>query len=142
MNPNDTRLKYVRVTNGLPFAFTDRYDGVPVTIPAGKSENIPIDMAAHFFGPSFETVPMLRHVAKRQGWNTPEYALANPETGRSKAEDLFAKLTIEPVSYKLVEEKPDPKAPVPAEQDFIEDDDGALVRRGPGRPKKTAEVQA
>ena len=137
MNPaeiENTRLKYVRVTNGLPFPFTDRYDGVPVTILSGKSENLPLDMAAHFFGPSFDHAAMLRHVAKRQGWNTPEFVVADEE-GKTKAQRNFELLKIEPVSYKLVEESaPDLSKPIPAEQDIAESDEP--VRRGPGRPKK------
>lgn len=139
MQPNETdqvRLRYVRVINNSSVPFTDRHDGVPVTIEPGKSENLPLDMAAHFFGPSFDPVSMLRHVSRRQGWNTPEFVQVNPATGKTKAEENFSKLKIEPVTYKLVEEKPDPREPIPAEQDLAADEDADAPRRGPGRPRK------
>ena len=112
-----TRLKYVRVTNNLPFVFTDRHDGVPVAIMPGRSENLPLDMASHFFGPSFDPAVMARHIAKRQGWNTPEYVQPDKQ-GKTKAQRYFEMLKIEPVSFRLVEDKeaPDPRKPVPAEQ--------------------------
>ena len=121
MTPDElgrSRIHYVRVTNGLDTAFHDRYDGVPITIPPGKSENIPLDMAAHFFGyhPDVDGATMLRHVAKRQGWNTPDYVKQDPESRKTLAEQLFSKLKIEPVMYKLVPaEDPDPKKPIPAD---------------------------
>ncbi len=112
-----TRLKYVRVTNGNDFVFTDRHDGVPVTILPGRSENLPLDMAAHFFGPSFDPAAMARHVARRQGWNTPDFVTPD-KNGKTKAQRYFEKLKIEPVSFRLVEDKeaPDPRKPVPAER--------------------------
>jgi hypothetical protein len=115
-----SRIHYVRVTNGLDTPFHDRYDGVPITIPPGHSENIPLDMAAHFFGyhPGIEPTTMLRYVAKRQGWNTPDYVKQDPATRKTLAEQLFAKLKIEPVAYKLVPASdPDPREPVPADPD-------------------------
>lgn len=121
MNPvelEQQRIHYVRVHNGLNFPFTDRHDGVPVTIMPGKSENIPLDMAAHFFGfhPGIEPETMFRHVAKRQGWNTPEYVKQNAETHKTLAREYFDKLRIEAVAYKLVPvEQSDPKKPVPAD---------------------------
>ena len=127
MNPAETeqvRVRYVRVTNGLEYAFHDRYDGVPITIPPGKSENIPEDMAAHFFGYHYgvEPVVMLRHIAKRQGWNTPEYVKQDPETRQTLAEKLFARLKIEPVVYKLVpEDTPDPRKPIAADPGIPDD---------------------
>jgi hypothetical protein len=127
------------VTNGLAVPFTDRYDGVPVTLPPGKTENIPLDMAAHFFGYHLDVdrATMLRHVARRQGWNTPEYVKQNPETHKTLAEDYFDKLKIEPVMYKMVEVvEPDPRRPVPADPEVPGE-----IRRGPGRPPKPPEAQ-
>jgi hypothetical protein len=121
MNPAELeqqRINYVRVTNNLAFPFTDRHDGVPVTIQPGKSENLPLDMAAHFFGfhPDVDKATMFRHVAKRQGWNTPEYVKQNPDTHKSLAQEYFDKLKIEAVAYKLVPvEAPDPRKAVPAD---------------------------
>jgi hypothetical protein len=138
MTPEAARLKYVRLTvaRDLPFPFTDRYDGVPVTVLAGSSENLPLDMAQHFFGPTFDPVAQQRHVAKRQGWNTPEFVQPD-KAGKTKAQRYFDMLKIEPVSYRLVEEAaPDPTRPVPAEQNIAEDDTPA--RRGPGRPRNQA----
>lgn len=112
------RVQYVRVTNGLPFAFVDMYDGVPVTIPAGKSENLRPDMAWHFFGYAggVGRAEMLRHTSKRHGWNTPEFVSVNENTGKTKAEEYFDKIKIEAVIYKLVPaEVNDPQEPVPAD---------------------------
>jgi hypothetical protein len=134
------RIKCVRVTNTGKSIFTDRYDGVPFQVFPGKSDTLPIDMAGHFFGPDFDDRDvMFRHIAKRQGWNTPDM-IKPGDDGESKAEKLFASLKIEAVTYKLVpEESPDPRKPVPAEQDIREDDE---PRRGPGRPRKSAEAAA
>ena len=134
MNPAELaqqRVRYVRITNGLDVPFTDRHDGVPITIMPGKSENLPLDMAAHIFGyhPDVEPETMFRYVCKRQGWNTPEFVQQNAGTQKSLAREYFDKLKIEPVAYKLVPvDEPDPRKPIPAEQDVPE------VRRGPGRP--------
>jgi hypothetical protein len=107
----EARVRRVRVTNGLDVPFTDGYDGAPITIAPGESESIDLDMAAHFFGPSFEPLAMFRHVSKRQGWNTPEYLERNAD-GQTLAEQLFAKLKIEAVFYKMVEEESDPDPPI------------------------------
>ena len=134
MNPAETenvRVHYVRVVNNLPFAFTDRHDGVPVTIPPGKSENLPLDMAAHFFGYThhgIEKAVLFRHTAKRQGWNTPDFAKLDPDTGKTKAEAYFDMLRLEPVIYKMVPvENPDPAEPVPA--DTGPEDDAPRTRQ-------------
>jgi hypothetical protein len=103
----DARIRRIRITNGLDVPFTDRFDSVPIEIAPGASESINLDMAAHFFGPTFDPLAMFRHVSKRQGWNTPAHVKINPETGKTLAEEKFAKLKIEPVTYKLLEEKPD-----------------------------------
>jgi hypothetical protein len=140
MNPAETenvRVHYVRVVNNLPFAFTDRHDGVPVTIPPGKSENLPLDMAAHFFGYThhgIEKAVLFRHTAKRQGWNTPEFVKIDPDTGKSKAEEYFDKLRLEPVIYKMVPvENADPATPVPADTSEVYDDT---------HPRKRANMKA
>jgi hypothetical protein len=119
-DPDQVRVHYVKVTNGLDVPFTDRYDGVPVTIPAGKSENIPLDMAAHFFGYHYgiESQDMFHYLAKRWGWNRPEHVIQNQDTRKTLAEEYFAKLKIEPVLYKMVKVEPDdPKTPVPADRE-------------------------
>jgi hypothetical protein len=147
MNPSEieqTRLKYVRVTNGLDFPFTDRYDGVPITIPPGKSENLPLDMAAHIFGYQYGIDPMamFRYIAKRQGWNTPEHVKQNPDTQKTLAQEYFEKLKIEAVTYRLVpDDAPDPRKPVPAEQS-IQSDDEEPVRRAPVKRKPNSEATA
>jgi hypothetical protein len=150
MNPAELaqqRINYVRVTNGLNFPFTDRHDGVPVTIMPGKSENLPVDMAAHFFGysPGVERETMFRYICKRQGWNTPAHVQQNPETHKTLAREYFDQLKIEPVAYKLVPaDEPDPRKPVPADPAIPGADDDAATneRRGPGRPRKQAEASA
>lgn len=130
------RIHYVRVTNNLDVAFNDRHDGVPVTINPGKSENLPLDMAAHFFGYHDGVKPetMLRHVSKRQGWNTPEHVKQDPISRKTLAEQYFAKLDIKPVKYRLVEETVDTESPIPADPlpPPIDDDElpSPLSRRG------------
>jgi hypothetical protein len=106
----DVRVRRVRVTNGLDVPLTDRRDNVPVTIAPGQSESITLDMAVHFFGPSFDPLPMFRYVSKRQGWNTPGYLKVNPATGKTLAEENFAKLRITPIIYRMVEDEPDLEA--------------------------------
>ena len=113
----DMRIHYVRVTNNLDVDFTDRYDGVPVTIEAGSADNLQLDMAAHFFGYDYEVSRevMFRHVCKRQGWNTIEYLKVNPKTGKTLAQEQFDKIDIRPVIYRMVEEKPNLDEPIPAD---------------------------
>lgn len=150
MTPTDLeqqRIKYVQVTNGLDFPFVDRHDGVPYTIQPGRTLSIPLDVAAHIFGfdGKNDRAAMMRYVTRRQGWNTPEYIAVNLETGRTKAEELFSRLKIEAVMYKLVPVEPqDPKRPVPADASADDDGEDAPIKRGPGRPPKprTAEASA
>jgi hypothetical protein len=112
----NTRVEYVRLTNNLPFAFTDRYDGVPFIVAPGKSENFPPEVAAHFFGYDPDPAAQMRHVAKRQGWNTPDFVKVNEETGKNKAQEYFEALKIENIVYKLVPvEDADPREPIPAD---------------------------
>jgi hypothetical protein len=111
------RTKYIRVTNGLDVPFTDMHDGVPITIAPGKSDTFPVDMAAHFFGyhDDVTTEAMFRHTSRRQGWNTPFHVKPDEATGKQLARVLFDKLTIEPVFYRMVEEKVDTTQPIPAD---------------------------
>lgn len=146
MNPAELgqqRVKFVKVTNNLDVPFTDRCDGVPFTLMPGKSDNLPLDMAAHIFGyhPDVEQETMFRYVCRRQGWNTPSHVLQNSDSQKSLAREYFDKLKIEPVEYKLVPaEKPDPRTPVPAEQDVPDAHEGFMrdnpnARRS-GRPRQ------
>lgn len=121
MNAPEVRVQYVRVTNNSDQSWSDRHDGVPVTLPPGASQDVPLDMAAHFFGyhPGVTKVAMLRHMAKRCGWNTGDFV--KQDQHERLAEEVFSKFLIEPVTFKLVEE---PKAqrgakhaPVPAMTD-------------------------
>ena len=123
------RVKYVKITNGLDVPFTDRHDGVPITIMPGRSENLPLDMAAHILGyhPDIEPETMFRYICKRQGWNTPAHVQQNPDTHKTIAQEYFSKLKIEPVSFKLVPANdPDPRKPVPAEQDVPDPNEGLM----------------
>jgi hypothetical protein len=145
MNPSELeqqRVNYVRVTNGLDFPFTDRHDGVPVTIQPGKSENLPVDMATHFFGfnpnREIDSEAMFRHICKRQGWNTPDFVKDRPDHDKTLAREYFDKLKIEAVAYKLVPaDKPDPRTPIPAEQHILDDKPQTFKER-----RKQAEAQA
>lgn len=130
----NTRVEYVRLTNNLPFAFTDRYDGVPFTVPPGKSENLPPDVAAHFFGHARDPDAQMRHIAKRQGWNTPDFVKVNEETGKNKAQEYFAKLEIKPIAFKLVQvdDELDPRDPIPADPEAAREN---LAEGAVGDPK-------
>ena len=117
----DVRVRYVRVVNNTDKVWSDRHDGVPVTLQPGDSENIPLDMAAHFFGyhANVKPVTMLSHMARRQGWNSGDFTVQDPAVRQRLADEFFAKFQIEPVSYRLVpEHEVEPKrrssAPVPA----------------------------
>lgn len=122
---DEQRIRKVRVTNGLDKPFHDRFNGVPITLAPGQTESLPLNMAEHFFGfrPGATPESMLRHIAKRQGWSEREYTQQNPESRKELAEEYFSKLKIEPVYFRLVEEKTDPKAPVPAEQEMAEEEE-------------------
>ena len=118
----DIRIHYIRVTNHAEMAFTDRYDGVPISIPPQGSENLQLDMANHMFGYAYGVSEdaIFRHVCKRQGWNTPEY-LKVQQSGKTLAQEKFGQLEIRPVIYKMVEEKPDLDAPIPADPIPVEE---------------------
>ena len=117
MDAEQYRARYVRVTNGFDANYVDRFDGVPITIEAHSWQNLPLDVAAHMFGYHDGASPesMFRHTCKRMGWNTLKHLERNPDTGKTLAEEMFAKLVIEPVVYKLVEEKVDTEKPIPAD---------------------------
>ena len=127
------RAKYIRVINHGDTAFTDRHDGVPVTIDPGGWENLPLDMAEHFFGYHDGVNPemMFRHVCKRQGWNTIEF-LKVQESGKTLAQERFDKIDIRPVVYKMVEQPMDLDAPIPADPEPSGPDERptAPVRKG------------
>ena len=132
------RTQFVKVTNGLPFAIQDRFDGIPYYIRPGQHENLPIPAAMHMLGYTEPMDPerMQRHVCRRMGWNTMEFLEVNPKTKKTKAQEYFELLKIEPVVYKLVRvdaETIDPNAPVPADPEIP---DAMVERRGPGRPRK------
>lgn len=115
----DVRVRYLRVTNRTEQIWTDTYDGVPVTIVPGQTQQIPLDMATHFFGwhPDVTPIEMMHHLAKRRGWTDPKYQIYDDPIHEQKvADEVFEKFVIEPVTYKLVEERPAARArePVPA----------------------------
>jgi len=119
----EDRVEYVRIVNGLDFEFLDRWDGIPVRIPPGGQTKITPEMAFHFFGyhPGATREVMLRHTAKRHGWNTAEFVQPDPQTKKNKAEMYFDRLKITPVVYKLVPAEPDdPQTPVPADTEVDE----------------------
>lgn len=115
----DVRVRYLRVTNNTEQIWTDTYDGVPVTIVPGQTQQIPLDMATHFFGwhPDARPIEMMHHLAKRRGWRDPKFQIYDDPIHEQKvADEVFEKFSIEPVTYKLVEERPAARArePVPA----------------------------
>jgi hypothetical protein len=110
------RRHYLRVFNDGEADFVDMFDGIPITIEKGRSQNLPLDMAAHLFGyhEGSTADSMFKYTAKRQGWNMKDH-LVRQESGKTLAEELFGKFRFEPVNYKLVEEKPDLSAPILAD---------------------------
>jgi hypothetical protein len=120
----EQRLSYVKVTNHGDAPYIDMYDGVPVTIDPGGSQNIRPEQAFHFFGWTEDArkEQMALHTAKRRGWNTSEH-LAKDESGKPGFQRLFEQLTIEPVTFKLVEETPAADQPIPADPDEANEDE-------------------
>ncbi len=113
----DLRIHYIKVTNNLDVPFTDRWDGIPIQLGPGKSDNFQLEMANHFFGYFYgvDREVMFRHTCKRQGWNTILH-LKVGDNGKSLAQDMFDKIEIKPVVYKMVEvAAPDIDAPIPAD---------------------------
>jgi hypothetical protein len=140
------RIHYVRVTNGLKTAFTDRYDGVPVIIPPGKSTNLELSIAAHLLGyqPGVDDEAMFRHVSRRQGWNTADYAKPDDDDpDKTRARALFDKLKIEAVAYKMVPvDDPDPRKPIPADAAIPDDPPPSTFKDRDERRRKKPEASA
>jgi hypothetical protein len=137
------RVKYIRILNRGDKDFTDRYDGIPVVIDAGGSENLNVEWAAHIFGyrEGATKADMLRHTSKRQGWNTTAY-LAKDESGRTLAERLFDALEIIPITYKLVEDKPNLEEPIPADREALAEDElPALPQKTSGKDVRRSVAQ-
>lgn len=113
---SEERLARVRVTNGLDVVYTDRYDGVPITLRPGQTEVFDLETAAHVWGWSEEATPesLARYIGRRQGWNSTAH-LARDESGKTLAERMAAVIKFEPVFYKVVEADPDPNAPIAAD---------------------------
>jgi len=126
------RIHYVRVVNNGETDFVDMFDGVPITIEAGASQNLPPDMAAHLFGyhDGATKEAMFKYTSKRQGWNNKEHL--ERVGGKTLAERLFDKFDIKQVAYRMVEEKPDLDAPIPADP-VIPEELPALPARPPRR---------
>jgi hypothetical protein len=115
----DVRVQYVRVTNNTPRMWTDSYDGVPVTIEPGTSQNLRLAMAAHFFGwhPDVKPEEMMRHIVRRRAMYEEKYTIhGDPEHEKKLAAEMFADFLIEPVTFKLVEERPGPATKKPAHE--------------------------
>jgi hypothetical protein len=112
----DLRIHYLRVTNNGDADFHDMYDGIPITIDRHSSQNLQLDMAAHLFGYGYGVSEdaMFSYTCKRQGWNTKSH-LEIQENGKSLAQNMFGQFELKPVIYKMVEEKPDLDAPIPAD---------------------------
>ena len=87
---------------------------MPFTILPGKSENFPTEVAAHFYGYDPDPAAQMRHVAKRQGWNTPDFVKIIETSGKNKAQAYFDMLEIKQIAYKLVPvEDADPRRLIP-----------------------------
>ena len=135
----EQRVRFLRVTNNTEQIWSDSYDGVPVTIEPGKTQQIPLEMAAHFFGwhPDVTQAEMMHHLARRRGWRDQKFwVLDDPLHDEKVAAEVFEKFLIEPVTYKLVEERPatQARAPVPA----LTDEDADERLREPTAVKDVA----
>ena len=130
----EERLQYVKVTNGFDTPYSDMFDGVPVTIDPGDSQNTLPEQAFHFFGyvPGANRQQMARHTARRMGWNSPAH-IQPDEKGVPLYERMFEKIGLEPVTFKLVPaDDVDTAKPIPAEGS---DEEG--VEAAPPPPKFT-----
>jgi hypothetical protein len=104
----DVRVQYVRVTNNTPQMWADSYDGIPVTIMPGQAQNLQLPMAAHFFGwhPDVTPEEMMRHIVRRRALADPKYTIhGNARHDRELAAEMFKDFQIEPVTFKLVEDR-------------------------------------
>ena len=100
-------IRYVKVKNNNDFPLKDRFDGIPFTFGAGKTETIPADAAAHFFGivDGADPEEIHNHICRRYGWNHPKYMENGSDRNRT------SKIILTPVSAKLVMEHTE-EAPV------------------------------
>jgi hypothetical protein len=121
------RVRYVRVTNGTEEVWSDRYDGVPVMLMPGESKDLALDMALHFFGyaPGADAATMLLHMAGRWAKTDGDWGSirADAQMRKRVAEEFFKRFRIEPIVFKLVEERRGaaPEAPVPADDQGDDD---------------------
>lgn len=72
---------FVKVTNRNNRFIKDRFDGVPFTFKPNEPVSITQAQAQHFFGYPQDIEGRALHMAKRYGWNTPEYVLREPGAG-------------------------------------------------------------
>jgi hypothetical protein len=112
----DIRHHYLKVTNLGDTDFVDMFDGVPIHIDRRASQNLDLATAAHLFGYGYQVTEeaMFKHTQRRQGWNTKEHREVQP-SGKTLAQELFARFKFEPKIYKMVEDKPDLDRPIPAD---------------------------
>lgn len=106
-------LLQVRIINRNDFRIVDRFNGVRYVFEPGKPLQVSPAVAGHVFGfkpwdgcDTDEKVEeaMIRYAAKRHGWN--RVALDNDPDGieLKLARERFAKIDIEPVRFKIVED--------------------------------------
>ena len=108
-------IERVRVTNGNPFQINDRHDGVPYEFPAGKTVIIPLEAATHIFGFPGDLQDMHAHMARRFGWNRPEYYKPDDNSGILPWQRMTAliRLAVEHYEVRRIHQ---PGAPIPAEE--------------------------
>ena len=151
---------HVRVLNENAFPITDRFDGVPFTFAPEKAVNVPLEIAAHFFGwrvdgdgsvnaevgPDSAMHADLAHVCRRWGWNTynqkrmPDGTLESiaecvERTARMTAE-WVTKLKLTAISYALREVVPTDEFELAPPKALV-DEDAEAASKAASRRKMT-----
>jgi hypothetical protein len=114
-------FQMIRVLNRNTFAVVDRWDGVPFVFLPNVPLNIPPDAASHFF--AWPAEPELRrlHIAKRNGWNTPD-DIKRDDAGTMRWEKWVDAIEIAPVLFDIVQRQDEP---IPAD-----DEDAPMAETG------------
>lgn len=140
-------IERVRVTNRNPFMIKDMHDGVPYEFPPGATVVIPPEAAAHMFGWPGDELDMRQYMARRFGWNRPEYYTMPKDEQAAAAmgvpypchqlpwQMLTAGVTLGVEHYEVRRVR-EPGAPIPAEE-ASEAPDMLTINTDPPPPRRT-----
>lgn len=114
----------IRVTNRNPWPIPERWDGIPIEFPSGKTVTVELDAAAHFFGFPLDEhgnvaalTPDRDYIIRRYGWNLPTFGIPpspegkqvlNPDRALKNAQIAYENLEIQTVEFELVEKAREP----------------------------------